>query len=185
MTADVDAAISRSRLPRWAWVVLIASLAANLFVVGVVARSVWPGRYAAAGHGPGGLLGNLMAYSKELPEERRGIVRQSFDKDRPLASLKPLREELRTARQEAARLFRAEPFDRDAFLAAEARVQAAEVKMRQNVVRFSADLASRMTADERAGFLKWRELRRGTPGRGAGHADREAETGVAPKKLAE
>lgn len=181
MSAEVSATVPRSGLPRWAWVLLIASLAANLFVVGVVARSIWPGRYAAAGHGPGGLFGNLMAYSKELPEARRGIVRQAIDRERPLAGLRPMREELRAARHEAARLFRAEPFDREAFLAAEAKVQAAEGKIRQNVVRFSADLASRMTAEERAGFLNWRELRRGASGRGAGHADREAETGMTPK----
>ncbi|MEQ1613625.1 MAG: periplasmic heavy metal sensor, partial [Hyphomicrobiaceae bacterium] len=170
---STDAA-ERRPLPRWVWVILIASLAANLFVVGVVARSVWPVRYAAAGHGPGGLLGNLMAYSKELPEPRRAVVRQSFDQERPLAGLRPLRQELRAARREAARLFTVDPFNRDEFLAAEARVQAAEVKIRQSVVGFSAELAGRMTAEERAGFLKWRELRRGAAGRGHGQADPDA-----------
>ena len=169
----------RRRAPRWLWVVLIASLAANLFVVGVVARSIMPNRYAAANHGFGGLFGNLLAYTRELPADRRAAVRQSAAKDRPLQALRPLREELRAERREAARLFRAEPFDKEAFLAAESRVQAAEAKLRQSVVRFAVDLAGRMTAEERADFLKWRVLRR--PGGAGVQADHDADAGGAPK----
>jgi uncharacterized membrane protein len=168
----------RSRRSRWLWAFLIASLAVNLFVVGVVARAVWPSRYAAAANaGGGGLFGNLMAYARELPDDRRAALRQAVSKERPNLVLKPLREEARVARREAARLFRAEPFSRDAFLEAEARVQTAETKVRQTVARFAADIAGRMTADERAGFLKWRDLRR--PGGAAAQAERDGEN--APK----
>jgi uncharacterized membrane protein len=169
----------RRRVPRWLWVVLIASLAANLFVVGVVARSIIPGRYAAANFGSGGLFGNLMAYTGELPADRRAAVRQTVGKDRPLHALRPLREELRAERREAARLFRAEPFDKEAFLAAETRVQAAEAKLRQTVVRLAVDIAGRMTAEERANFLKWRVLRR--PGGAGIQADHDADGSGAPK----
>jgi uncharacterized membrane protein len=169
----------RRRASRWLWVLLIASLAANLFVVGVVARSIMPSRYAAANIGAGGLFGNLMAYTRELPADRRAAVRQAVAKDRPLQALRPLREELRAERREAARLFRSEPFDKEAFLVAEARVQSAEAKLRQSVVRLAVDLAGRMTAEERAGFLKWRELRR--PGGPRPQADRDADGGGAPK----
>ena len=171
----------RRRAPRWLWVVLIASLAANLFVVGVVARSIVPSRYAAANHGFAGLFGNLMAYARELPADRRAAVRQAAGHERPLLALRPLREELRAERREAARLFRAEPFDKEAFLAAEARVQAAEAKLRQTVVRFAVDSAGRMTAEERAGFLKWRALRR--PGGAGFQAERDPDAGGPPPKL--
>ncbi len=173
---------SGRRVPRWMWVALIASLAVNLFVVGVVARSVWPFRYAEAGRG-GGLAGNLMAYAATLPEARRAAVRQPTAQERPQLALRPLRIELRAARREAALAFKAEPFNREAFLAAEARVQAAEAKLRQTVVRFSADIAGRMTAEERSGFLKWRELRR--PGGPTGQADRDLDKDAPPKKPAE
>jgi uncharacterized membrane protein len=174
---------SQRRVPRWLWVILIASLAANLFVVGVVARAVWPSRYASANRGPGGLLGNLLAYTRSLPPERRDALKQATGQERPFAVLRPLREEIRAARQEAARLFAAEPFDRAAFLAAESRLQAVEAKLRQAVVQTAAELAGHMTAQERAGFLKWRELRgpmRGPPP----HAEGEPESGNAPKKPA-
>jgi uncharacterized membrane protein len=186
MTADSATkpeTAARRRLPRWLWVVLIASLAVNLFVVGVVARVILPARYAAANGGAGGLYGNLQAFAKELPQERRAQVRQSMPRDRPQQQFKPLREETRAARREAGRIFRAEPFNKDEFLAAEARVQAAETKLRQTMTRFAAELASRMTAEERSGFLKWRELRR--PGGAGAQAERDGDGDGAPKKTAE
>ncbi len=158
MSSPVSAPGSTRRMPRWVLITLIASLAINLFVVGVVARSVWPWRYAAAGGG--GFAGNLLAYAATLPDERRQAIRQALPSERPMLAVRPLRKDLRTARRDAALAFRQEPFNRDAFLAAEARVQAAETRLRQTVVQLSADLAGRMTAEERAGFLKWRELRR-------------------------
>lgn len=185
VAASPPASETRRGLPRWVWVLLIASLAANLFVVGVVARAVWPSRYANAGHGPGGFFGNLTAYSKSLPEDRRKAVRQGIAAEHPIQALRPLRDELRAARQEAARQFQADPFNREAFLAAEARVQAAESKIRQAVMQFAVDLAGRMTADERAGFLKWRELRRASSGRGGAQAGRDAEPGNATPKPSE
>ncbi len=168
---------------RWMWIALIASLAINLFIVGVVARSVWPFRYAVAGGGGGGLAGNLAAYIGALPEPRRKELRAAMGQVRPQQLLRPLRVELRVARQEAAAAFRAEPFNRDVFLAVEARVQAAEARLRDSIIKLSADMASRLTADERAGFLKWRDVRRGG---GAGHqTDRELDKDVTPKKSVE
>ena len=168
---------------RWMWIALIASLAVNLFVVGVVARSVWPFRYAVAGGGGGGLAGNLAAYMGTLPESRRKELRAAMGQARPHQLLRPFRVELRWARQEAAAAFKAEPFNRDVFLAAEGRVQAAEARLRDAIVKLSADMAGRLTADERAGFLKWRDVRRGG---GAGpQADRDLEKDAPPKKSVE
>lgn len=185
--SEAAAAIpARRRLPRWAWVVLIASLAANLFVVGVVARAMWPARYATAGGGPGGLLGNLVAYGRTLPADRWAAVRPGRNADRPFETLRPLREEMRKARREAAQVFAADPFDRKAFLAAEDRLQAAERAMRSAVVQLAADVAARMTPAERAGFLKWRGLRGGPGGRGGGgHAERDPADAAPAKKASE
>ena len=168
---------------RWMWIALIASLAINLFVVGVVARSVWPFRYAAAGGGGAGLAGNLAAYIGALPEPRRKELRAAMGQVRPQQLLRPLRVELRGARQEAAAAFRAEPFNRENFLAAEGRVQAAEARLRDMIVKLSADMAGRLTSDERAGFLKWRDVRRG--GAAGSQADRDLDKEVAPKKSVE
>jgi uncharacterized membrane protein len=187
MSSPVSTTGPARRMPRWAGILLIASLAINLFVVGVVARSVWPWRYAAAsavaGGGGGGMVGNMLAYAATLPDERRKAIRQALPNDRPMMMVRPLRKDLRQARREAALAFRQEPFDREAFLAAEGRVQAAEAKLRQTIVQLAADLAGRMTAEERAGFLKWRELRR--PGGAGNQADNEPDKEPPAKKPAE
>ena len=164
----------RRGLPRWGWLLMIASLAVNLFVLGTVLRAIGPARFSQASGGAGGLAGNLLAYAKDLPGHRRDAIRGALSADRPFASLRPLRQEIRAARREAGQLFRADPFDRAAFLAAEARVQAAEAQLRKAMAEQAADIASRMTPAERSGFLKWRELRH-HGGRPGNHAEREDE----------
>ncbi len=169
------------RVPRWLWLLLLLSLSGNLFVVGVAARTIWPQRYGNAIGGPG-LAVNLMTYANTLPEQRRAVVRSAVAKERPQLTLRPLRQELRAARREAARIFKTEPFSRGNFLEAEARVLAAEAKLRNTIATMSADIAGRMTGDERAEFLKWRELRRADGPRG--QAEAEADS-APPKKAAE
>ena len=62
-------------------------------------------------------------------------------------------------------------------------MQAAEARLRDLIVKLSADMAGRLTADERAGFLKWRDVRRG--GAAGSQADRDLDKEVAPKKSVE
>ena len=178
-TTAPSAPMSGRRLPHWGWLLLIASLAVNLFVLGTVIRAIGPARFAQASGGSGGLVGNLLAYTKDLPSDRRDAIRGSLAADRPLAVFRPLRQEVRAARREAGRLFRADPFDRAAFLAAEERVHAAEAQLRHEMARHAAEIAGRMTSAERTGFLKWRE-KRYHGGRSDDHADREVD-GVKPK----
>ncbi len=173
----------RSRVPRWLWVLLLLSLALNLFVVGVAARTLWPARYGSAGSGPG-LAGNMLAYVNTLPEPRRAAVRAAGKKERVFAGLRPLRQEVRAARRVAADLFKAEPFQREEFLAAEARVATADLKLRQAIAALSADIAEQLTADERGGFLRWRGLNRPGGPRGQMPVERDNET-APPKKAPE
>ena len=182
MSTPVSTPEPARRMSKWVWVALIASLAMNLFIVGVVARSMWPSRFGAAGGG-GGVVGNMVAYTATLPDDRRKAIRQGVANERPMLTVRPLRKDLRAARQEAALVFRQEPFNREAFVAAELRVQSAETKLRQAVVQLAADMAGRMTVAERAGFLKWRDLRR--PGGPAGQFDVDADKEAPPKKSAE
>ncbi len=183
MSTPVSTPEPARRMSKWIWFALISSLAMNLFIVGVVARSMWPSRYGAAGGGGGGIIGNMVAYAATLPDDRRKVIRQGVPNERPMLTVRPLRKDVRAARQEAALVFRQEPFDREAFVAAELRVQAAETKLRQAVVQLAADMAGRMTAAERAGFLKWRDVRR--PGGPAGQFDDDAGKEAPPKKPAE
>lgn len=167
---------TRRRVPRWVWVALIASLAINLFVVGVVARAFWPHHGAPI---RGGLLGQIMTYSKELPVQRRTAILKAAGAEQPFETLRPLRDEVRAARREVVRMFAAEPFDRPAFVAAEEKLQAVEGKSREAVVKIVADIAAGMSASERAGFLKWRDAHMLVRGHRGDHAP---GTDTAPKK---
>ena len=152
---------------RWLKVALIASLALNALVIGVVLRSMWQFR-ASYMMSPAGIEAGLPAFVDTLPRERRDALRVEGLVDRQ-RQLRPLRVDLRRARADAARAFLAEPFDRQAYVAAQAAVLEAEVKLRRTAQAVLPDLAQRMTAEERRSFVGWRGRWRGGPGRdGAG-----------------
>jgi uncharacterized membrane protein len=97
---------------------LIASLALNLLVVGTVAGAMYtfhrhpPPRM---GYGPHQDFG-LMGLTRWLPEDRRKEMRRKLREDRE--RLRPLVDELRAARRDAATKLAAEPFDSAALKAA-------------------------------------------------------------------
>jgi uncharacterized membrane protein len=153
-----------SRLPspttapmsRWVWAVLVASLAVNCVVLGVVLRFAW------AGHGPGGPGGpngpaSILQYTETLPPDRRDSVRGAVAADR--AVIRNLRSELRAARREAARELVAEPFDKARFATAQGRVSDLEGQLRQEFTRALPEMAARMTPQERRALLRWRDAR--------------------------
>ena len=60
------------RLPRWGMVLLIASLALNFIILGLVAGSLWRVR---AQHLPiRGVTPNLLGYAASLPPARRDLI---------------------------------------------------------------------------------------------------------------
>lgn len=147
---------------RWLKGLLIASLAINALAIGLVLRAIWHNR--GAGMAGFALEARLPGFVGTLPRERREILRNSGLVDLP-RQLRPLRGDLRRARMEAARLFQADPFDRAAFVAAQAAAQEAELKLRRVVQELLPDIAERMTPDERRRFAHWRNPGRGGPGR--------------------
>ena len=154
--AERDAA-TRRRAPRWMWIALILSLGLNLLVAGVVASAAWHMR----GDWDGGPGGRTSAFLNTLPPERAEALRQVLENSRK--TLRPLRQESRQIRTEAARLFAAEPLDKEAIAAAQARLNDTDLKIRQAYGQLMTDLAEKMTADERRAFIEWRESRRRGP----------------------
>ena len=150
-----------ARRRRWLWIALIASLAINALLIGIVLRSLWHMRSGFILTG-GGLESGLPAFVGTLPRDRQEALRNERLADLP-ATLRPLRQELRLARIEAARAFMAEPFDKAAFVAAQGRLFEAEANLRRSVRQLLPDVAERMTYEERRAFLNWRG-----PGRGFG-----------------
>ena len=164
----------------WMKIALIFSLAFNAVVVGMVVRSMWQFRTAFAMSGAG-LEANLPAFIATLAPERREVLRNDGVIARPGVVLRPLRVELRRARVDAARVFLAEPFDKQAFIAAQAKVAEAEANLRRTVQAMLPEIAARMTADERRAFVRWRGPGRGPPGPGGPGGRRGGPPGEDPR----
>jgi len=151
----------------WLKIALIVSLAFNALVIGIIVRSIWQFRAGIAFSGAG-LETNLPAFIGTLPRERRDALRKEGVMGRPGEVMRPLRGELRRARGELTRVFLSEPFDKQAFMAAQSKVAEAEASLRRAVQELLPDIADRLTADERRAFLKWRGPGRDARGRPPG-----------------
>ena len=144
------------RAPRWMLVALFVSLALNLLIVGSVAGAVWrhrgPPVWASA------VTPNLLGYASTLAPERR---KQLWDRTREERShIRPFRREVRAAREETVKALIAEPFEKQGFLAAQARQSEAESRARQAVQDLYVKIAEGLTPEERRAFPSWREHRR-------------------------
>lgn len=139
-----------SRRMKW---LLIVSLALNLLVVGAVASLLWRGRPAvhilAASGG-----GNLASYVGSLPNERR---RDLFARGQPQRQqMMALRSEVRAARRDMLAALAAEPFDKQRYIDAQARLLDVEVRQRTAMRPWLAEIAAGMSQEERRAFLTWR-----------------------------
>ena len=74
--------------------------------------------------------------------------------------MRPLRRELREAREEMVQALVAEPFDKERFHTAQAQLLVADQKAREAVHQLYAAIAANMTPEERRGFADWRQKRR-------------------------
>jgi uncharacterized membrane protein len=142
------------RAPRWLLAALFASLALNLVVVGLVAGAIW--RFRAPVWAP--ITPSLLGYASALPPERRKQLWEQTAEER--AELRPLRREVRAARDETVQALVAEPFDRQVFLAAQARQYDAEQRARHAMQGLYLKIAEGLTPEERRAFPRWREHRR-------------------------
>lgn len=166
MTDAVASPAAPPNRRRWLVVLLVASLAINALLVGVILRSLWAVRANLAVTG-GGIERGLPAFVSTLPANRREALRPRDAVAQP-GTLRPLRTELRQARFEAARAFVADPFDKQAFIAAQKRLFDAESELRLAIQRALPEIGERMTASERRAYLHWRGHRFGGFRRGGG-----------------
>jgi uncharacterized membrane protein len=170
-------AVTGPRAPRWLWIALIASLALNFLVLGVVARSMWhhppPGgdRIATIG---------LVGYVRSLPAERREELRRIMEQERP--RLRPLRQELRQLRGELMEILRTDPLDKVRLTAAQTRILDSEIEMRRIINQTVATVAERMTPEERRALASWRDGWRGGGPRRRGPGDEEKDATGPPKQ---
>lgn len=139
---------TRKSPPRWLYGVLIASLAANLLVAGGAVGAIWAHRH---GHGERGLIG----FADRLPAERQGSIRDGLKSERE--KLKPLREAVKTNWTETNAVLGEEPFDKEKFKASLGRMNEAELRVRTAVTDALAELAGKLTPEERQSLREWRE----------------------------
>ncbi len=140
------------KAPRWMAIALIVSVGLNLLAIGTLASAVWRFRHEATfAAGPGS--GNLLGFTATLSAERRdAIFRLTGDERR---SLHPLRSEVRAARLDARQAFLADPFDRNVFAQAQARVLDAELRARRQTQALFVAIASQLSKEERQSFVRW------------------------------
>lgn len=154
--AGTPKASSARRAPRWMQVALVLSLALNLVIIGSVAGAVWrfrkPPPWASA------VTPNLLGYASSLPAQRRKQMWDATTQER--SHIRPFRREVRAARDETVKTLTAEPYDRQKFLAAQARQAEAESRARQAVQDLYVKIADSLTPEERHAFPRWREHRR-------------------------
>lgn len=143
-------------MPRWMLVVLFGSLALNLLVVGSLAGAVW--RHRAPPPMPGVVIPNLVGYAGALPAERKKQLEQLTRDERN--HVRPFRREVRAAREETIKALVAQPFDRDRFVAAQARQAEVENRARTAVQDLYVKIADSLTPEERGAFPHWRDHRR-------------------------
>jgi uncharacterized membrane protein len=162
MTSDTSQIVKKPpRASRGVRIALFASLALNaLFVGGLVSAFVRHG-------GPNGPASpnapnNIGAFVGTLPTERGSAVWKVAGEKR--RALQPLRRQVRITRREVLAALTAEPFDREVFAAAQARLIEAEQKQRLAQRDIIVDIASSLTSEERRAYIRWRTPMR--PGSG-------------------
>ncbi len=141
---------------RWLVVALLTSLALNLLIVGWVAGAIW--RFHRPPAWTRVITPNLLGYASTLPRERRKQLWDATAEER--RHLRPLRREVRAAREATIKILSVEPFDREHFLAAQTRQAAAEDRAHEAVRSLYAKLADVLTPEERRAFPGWRAHRR-------------------------
>jgi uncharacterized membrane protein len=158
----------------WVKFLLIASLALNVLIAGMVGGMFLRGSggWHAGGSGGGN---NIFAFMAQLPKERRDALHTKAHELR--GTVRELRETVRAASKERAVALGAEPFDRQRYINAQTRQIEADTKLRLLMRDAVAQLAADMTLEERRAFLKWRGQRRMV-----GPSDASLDEPPAPRK---
>jgi uncharacterized membrane protein len=160
--APVEAPPAKPRQGRLVKVALIASLALNLLLIGAAAATL--ARFKSAGAMPPGVSVNLIGFAATLPSARRQEIWRATSQER--SHMRPLRHDLRETRMQVREAFLSEPFDRERFAQAQARLLEAEGRARAEAQKLFYAIASRMTHEERAAFVQWETRERRGRSRG-------------------
>ncbi len=138
----------------WLLAVLVVSLLLNGLVVGAVA-SRWKAMHAGPPVLGSSSNAQLFGFAVTLPEERRREIWKSVETDRD--AMRPLRQTVFAARDEARKTLLADPFDAERYGVAQKRLFEAEQQMRLRALDVVQAIAKQLTPQERAAFARWEE----------------------------
>lgn len=132
---------------RW---LLVASLALNLLFIGGIA-GLWlkgpHGPHGPPSWGPSPTAFGLMMFARQLPPERRDVVRVPLREARK--TLRPLRAQLREARGKAAAVLASPDYTQEQLQAAMAAIADVDSRMRQAGTEALLAAIDKLTPDER------------------------------------
>ena len=150
MTIEASETTAGSGRRRW---ILIASLAVNFLLVGLVLAGMWRVRHHGL-PGAGGDL-SLVGFVHQLPAGRQTGIREQLMTERK--NLRPLRQEAREAWTAANAVLTAEPFDKDKLKAAMAKSREATARFEEALSSILSETAAKLTPEERKSLQTWRE----------------------------
>jgi len=143
------------RALQWA---LVASLALNVLIIGIVAGTLCFSRGGHKPHGEGFKKSPLLGFARTLPRERSDLFRQKIDAAQP--NIDALRKGIRDARASVREALMAETFDQAKFNAALDGVVQAETNVARARTTLFGESVSQLTAEERRQLHDWLEKRR-------------------------
>lgn len=150
---------SKFRLPRWAWILFISSIAINLLISGVGVGRYWA-HHHGYWHGPHGMHHGGRFWG-HLPYERRKELKALIREARK--PVRPLWKEVRKHRKKVGEAMRAEPFDEASVRDAMKALSDAELAARRKGEETIISIAHQLSPEERKMFtrvLEWRHRRR-------------------------
>lgn len=147
---DTGPSSAAPRWPRWKGILLVASLALNLLVFGIVAAA---GIKHGWGPPPGAQQATLLRFARTLPAERKNEIWTAIRPE--LRSVRPHWRALRKARAEMRTALSAEPFDAARYRQAHDHLLEVETNLRKALHPVFDNVASLLTPQERHEFARW------------------------------
>lgn len=145
-----ETAILVRRAPRWMWLLLVVSLAANLLIIGIVSGSLWAIRHGGFWDAPL-MLERTHRFMSHLPGERRERIQTIFSEHKE--GLKPLWRDLRESRRTIGQLIEKGSYSQEEFNAALDDLFLKEMQARQAAKPMITAMISELEPNEREHFL--------------------------------
>jgi len=134
-------------------VALIASLAVNVLIIGAVGSALLFARHGHGWHGRKSF--GLHKFARTLPKDRRDVIHNSIKDGR--AKLRPLREDVWSARAAARKVLAEEPFEEAKLKAALNVVVAADADYQRARMTIFSQTAAKLSGPEREDLSEWLE----------------------------